>query len=126
MYKFLLYKIFRCAKAQEKSVDVNFGFIGLVIVFELLHFTIFAVFFKIIGLEINLVNKELFILLVFILGIPINYFFFIRSKLIYKINEHYQKQNRTIWKDNSLFILYILLIFLLMFIEVWVFKNQNN
>lgn len=125
MYKFLFYKIYRFAKAQEETVDVKFGFIAIASMFELFHFAIITVFFKLIGLKINLISKEIFIMLVFILGFSINYFLFIRSKLIYRINKEYQDQNRTVWKDNLLFFLYILLLFAIMFFEVWVYQKYN-
>ena len=123
MYKFLFYKLYRFAKAQEQTVPPNFGFVALATIFELLHFAIIAVFFKIVGLEINLISKEVFVALIFIFGFSINYFLFIKSKLIYRINEEYQKQNRTVWKDNFLFISYILFIFLVMFLEVWIYQR---
>ncbi len=110
MYKFLFYKLYLFAKTQEQTVPVNFGFVALASMFELLHFAIIAVFFKIVGLEINLISKEVFVALIFIFGFSINYFLFIKSKLIYRINEEYQKQNRTIWKDNVLFFSYIIFI----------------
>lgn len=63
MYKFLFYKLYRFAKAQEQTVPPNFGFVALASMFELLHFAIIAVFFKIVGLEINLISKEVFVAL---------------------------------------------------------------
>ncbi|MEG0917344.1 MAG: hypothetical protein RSF68_10060 [Myroides sp.] len=125
MYKFLFYKLYRFAKAQEQTVPPNFGFVALASMFELLHFAIIAVFFKIVGLEINLISKEVFVALIFIFGFSINYFLFIKSKLIYRINEEYQKQNRTIWKDNVLFFSYIIFICLVMLLEVWVYQKCN-
>ncbi|PJR04320.1 hypothetical protein [Avrilella dinanensis] len=125
MYKFLFYKLYRFAKAQEQTVPPNFGFVALATIFELLHFAIIAVFFKIVGLEINLISKEVFVALIFIFGFSINYFLFIKSKLIYRINEEYQKQNRTVWKDNVLFFSYIIFIYLVMLLEVWVYQNYN-
>lgn len=125
MYKFLFYKLYRFAKAQEQTVPPNFGFVALATIFELLHFAIIAVFFKIVGLEINLISKEVFVALIFIFGFSINYFLFIKSKLIYRINEEYQKQNRTVWKDNVLFFSYIIFIYLVMLLEVWVYQKYN-
>lgn len=121
MYKFLFYKLYRFAQAQEQTVPPNFGFVALATIFELLHFAIIAVFFKIVGLEINLISKEVFIALIFIFGFSINYFLFIKSKLIYRINAEYQKQNRTVWKDNLLFFTYIIFIYLVILLEVWVY-----
>jgi len=121
----LFYKLYRFAKAQEQTVPPNFGFVALATIFELLHFAIIAVFFKIVGLEINLISKEVFVALIFIFGFSINYFLFIKSKLIYRINEEYQKQNRTVWKDNVLFFSYIIFIYLVMLLEVWIYQNYN-
>jgi len=123
MFKFLFYKLYRFAKAQEQTVPQNFGFVALATIFELLHFAIIAVFFKIVGLEINLISKEVFVALIFIFGFSINYFLFIKSKLIYRINEEYQKQNRTVWKDNVLFFSYIIFIYLVMLLEVWIYQR---
>ncbi len=125
MYKFLFYKLYRFAKAQEQTVPPNFGFVALATIFELLHFAIIAVFFKIIRLEINLISKEAFTALIFILGFSINYFLFIKSKLIYRINEEYQKQNRTVWRDNVLFFSYIIFIYLVILLEVWGYQKYN-
>lgn len=93
--------------------------------FELLHFTIILVFFKIIGFEINLISKEVFTILTFILGFSINYFLFIKSNLIYQINQEYQKQNRSVWRDNVLFFSYIIFIYLVIMLEVWVYQKYN-
>ncbi len=126
MYKFLFYKLYRFAKAQEETVPPNFGFVALASMFELLHFTIIAVFFKIIGFDMTtLISKEIFVALIFILGFSINYFLFIKSKLIYRLNEEHQKQNRIVWKDNLLFFLYILLLFAIIFFEVWIYQKHN-
>lgn len=122
----MFYKLYRFAKAQEQTVPPNFGFVGLASMFEILHFAIIAVFFKIIiGFDFTtLISKEAFVVLIFIFGFSINYFLFIRSKLIYRINEEYQKQNRILWKDNFLFVSYILFIFLVMFLEVWIYQKN--
>lgn|SRR5690554_2953797 len=125
MYKFLFYKLYRFAKAQEQTVPPNFGFVALASMFELLHFTIILVFFKIIGFEINLISKEVFTILTFILGFSINYFLFIKSNLIYQINQEYQKQNRSVWRDNVLFFSYIIFIYLVIMLEVWVYQKYN-
>ena len=125
MYKFLFYKLYRFAKAQEQTVPPNFGFVALASMFELLHFTIILVFFKIIGFEINLISKEVFTILTFILGFSINYFLFIKSNLIYHINQEYQKQNRSVWRDNVLFFSYIIFIYLVIMLEVWVYQKYN-
>lgn len=125
MYKFLFYKLYRFAKAQEQTVPPNFGFVALASMFELLHFTIILVFFKIIGFEINLISKEVFTILTFIFGFSINYFLFIKSNLIYQINQEYQKQNRSVWRDNVLFFSYIIFIYLVIMLEVWVYQKYN-
>lgn len=108
---------------QQDTVPITFGFIGFATIFELLHFAIISVLFKIVGIEINLISKEVFVALLFIIGFSINYLLFIRTRLIYRINEEYQKQNRVLWKDNFLFISYILFIFLIMFLEVWIYQR---
>src|SRR5690554_2673685 len=113
MYKFLFYKLYRFAKAQEQTVPPNFGFVAL------------ATIFKILRLEINLTNKETFVTLIFIFGFSINYFLFIKSNLIYQINQEYPKQNRSVWRDNVLFFSYIIFIYLVIMLEVWVYQKYN-
>lgn len=125
MYKFLFYKLYRFAKAQEETVPPNFGFVALATIFELLHFAIIVMLFKILRLEINLTNKETFASLIFIFGFSINYFLFIKSNLIYQINQEYQKQNRSVWRDNVLFFSYIIFIYLVIMLEVWVYQKYN-
>lgn len=125
MYKFLFYKLYRFAKAQEETVPPNFGFVALATIFELLHFAIIVMLFKILRLEINLTNKETFASLIFIFGFSINYFLFIKSNLIYQINQEYQKQNRSVWRDNVLFFSYIIFIYLVIVLEVWVYQKYN-
>ena len=125
MYKFLFYKLYRFAKAQEQTVPPNFGFVALATIFELLHFAIIVMLFKILRLEINLTNKETFVTLIFIFGFSINYFLFIKSNLIYQINQEYQKQNRSVWRDNVLFFSYIIFIYLVIMLEVWVYQKYN-
>ena len=125
MYKFLFYKLYRFAKAQEETVPPNFGFVALATIFELLHFAIIVMLFKILRLEINLTNKETFASLIFIFGFSINYFLFIKSNLIYQINQEYQKQNRSVWRDNVLFFSYIIFIYLVIVLEIWVYQKYN-
>ncbi|PJR04318.1 hypothetical protein [Avrilella dinanensis] len=123
MFKFLFYKLYRMAVNQQDTVPVTFGFIAFATIFELLHFAIISVLFKIVGIEINLISKEVFVALLFIIGFSINYLLFIRTRLIYRINEEYHNQNRILWKDNFLFVSYILFIFLVMFLEVWIYQR---
>ncbi len=100
MYKFLFHKLYRFAKAQEETVPPNFGFVALASMFELLHFAIIASVYEIaFGFNYaTFISEEVFVAMIFIFGFSINYFVFIKSKLIYIINEEYQKQNRTVWK----------------------------
>ncbi|MEM0543618.1 hypothetical protein WFZ85_13425 [Flavobacterium sp. j3] len=44
--KFLVYKLYRFAKAQEETVDAEFGFMGLVSVFEMFHLAIIISFIR--------------------------------------------------------------------------------
>lgn len=53
IYNFLFYKLFRFAKAQEETVSVEIGFLGLASIFELFHLAIIGVFFKILGYELE-------------------------------------------------------------------------
>ncbi|KIC02124.1 hypothetical protein [Flavobacterium sp. PL02] len=125
IYNFLFYKLFRFAKAQEETVSVEIGFLGLASIFELFHLAIIGVFFKILGYELEFSSyfAKYFGWIFVVLGFSFNYFVFIKTKLIYNINDYYQSQNRQIWKDNLLFFGYILFLFLLMIIEAFFFKK---
>lgn len=121
MYKFLFYKLYRFSKAQEETVDAEFGFVALAIFFELLHFPIIASIYEIIfGFNYtDFISKEVYIALIFIFGFSINYFVFIKSNLIYRIDQEYQKQNRSVWKDNLLFFLYIIFLGMCIVLITW-------
>jgi|SRR5690606_19968963 len=127
MYKFLFYKLYRFAKAQEDTVPPNFGFVTLASMFEMIHFGIIAAPFDIIfGFNFtDYIGEEVFVALIFIIGFPLNYLIFIKSKLIYRINEEYQKQNRTVWKDNLLFFLYIIFLGMCMVLITWYHQEYN-
>lgn len=119
----MFYKLFRYAKAQEETVNAEFGFVGLASVFEILHLMIILVFLKILNIQITLISKNLFVLLFIIIGFSLNYFVFIKSKLIYKINEYYENKNYKVWKGNIIFFAYIIFLFIIMFIQTILYKQ---
>lgn len=124
--KFLVYKLYRFAKAQEETVDAEFGFMGLVSVFEMFHLAIIISFIRdFFGFKIEFSNFFISYSgwIITIVGLALNYYFFIKTRLIYKINSFYEKKNYSIWKGNLLFFGYILLLFLIMFIQTWYYKN---
>ena len=125
IYSFLFYKMYKFAKAQEESIGTNFGFVGYAAIFELLHFAIIMVFFKIIGFEVNIGSKGMFIFLFVIIGVSLNYFIFIKSKLIYRINDYYQEKNYSVWKGNLLFFGYIIFLFTIMFIQAGYYQKYK-
>ncbi|AYN03763.1 hypothetical protein [Flavobacterium sp. 140616W15] len=125
IYNFLFYKLFRFAKMQEETVSVEIGFLVFISIFELFHLLIIGVLFKAIGYEVEFPNYfiKYFGWIFVVLGILFNYFVFIKSKLIYEIDDYYESQNRPIWKDNLFFLGYILLLFLLIIVETLYFKK---
>jgi hypothetical protein len=125
--KFLLYKLYRYAKAQEDTVDANFGFLGIVSVFEILHLLIIFCFIEdVIGYKLQVTGFALkYSGWIFVaVGFSFNYFIFIKTGLISRINEHYQKKNYSVWKGNVLFFLYIVFLFILLFIQTWYYKSR--
>lgn len=125
MSMFLFYKLFRFAKSQEETVPAEVGFLLFISIFELFHLVIMVVFFKILGYELELPSYfvKYFGWIFVVLSLLLNYFVFIKSKLIYEINNFYKSHDRQIWKDNLLFFGYILFLFLLMIIETFYFKK---
>ena len=128
MYKFLFYKLYRFAKAQEETVPPNFGFVILASMFELLHFAIlFGVIDEFFGYKFLFISSvaKFAGIIYLILGLGLNYLIFIRTKWIYKINGYYQKQNRTVWKDNLLFFLYIFFLGMCIAFITWYHQQYN-
>lgn len=124
-YKFLFYKLYRFAISNEKSVSINWGFISLATIFEILHLLIFGLLLKYYKMELNLSTKFTPVLFLF-LGTLFNYLFFIRNKRIEKINLYFQEQKRIVWKDNLMFVGYILMLFVIMFIQVFILKRLGK
>jgi len=122
-YKFFFYKLYRFAIAEEKSVSLNLNFVILSFCFEILHLLIFGLALKIYGIYYNL-NAKLFSVLVLIISILFNYYYFIRNKRIEKINLYFQEQKRIVWKDNLMFLGYIIMLFIIMFIQVFILKRR--
>ena len=122
-YSFLFYKLYRFAKAQEETVNPVFGFLSLVSIFEILHFAIIAVSFKIFGININLGGKNIFVVLFILFGYSINYFIFIKSKLIYRLNDYFNLKKYSVWKGKLLFFFYILILFLIMIFQAMYYQK---
>lgn len=124
LYSFLFYKLYRFAIAQEKTVNVEFGFVGFASIFEILHFII--IFFAIEDIfkyKVELGGQNLFVILFLIIGFSLNYYVFIKSKLIYKINEYHQNKNYKVWKGNIIFFAYIIFLFLIMIIQTMLYQQ---
>lgn len=121
-YKFLFYKLYRYAKAEEQSVSLSFNFIFLATVFQELHLTFLIFPYNFFKINLNF-RIELLPILMFIIGILFNYLYFIRSKRIDKINVYYQSQKRVVWRDNLMFFGYIILLFFIMFFQVFLLKK---
>ena len=121
----MFYKLFRFAKNQEETVFVEIGFLVFISIFEFFHLLIIGVFFKAMGYEVEFPDYciKYFGCFFVLLGMLFNYFVFIKSKLIYKIDDYYESQNRQISNDNLFFFGYILLLFLLMIVETLYFKK---
>jgi uncharacterized membrane protein len=124
-YKFLFYKLYRFAIAEEKSVSINLNFVVLSFCFEMLHLLIFGLVLKIYDIYFNL-NAKLFSVLLLIISALFNYYYFIREKKIEKINLYFQEQKRIVWKDNLLFFGYIIMLFIIMFIQIFILKRLGK
>jgi len=124
MYKFLFYKLFRFAKAQEETVYVEWGFITLAIIFQSLHIAVILLLMKTFWIQTLSFNEPTIPVISLIAAVVINYFIFIKSKLIFKLNLEFQRQNRLVWRDNLLFFLYLALIFAAMFVAVWIYNKK--
>lgn len=119
MYKFLFYKLFRFAKAQEDTVYVEWGFITLALIFQLIHIAIILLLMKTFWIKSLSFSEPTIAVICLIAGIVINYLIFIQSKLIFKLNSEFQNQKRLIWRDNLLFVSYVAILFVVMFATVW-------
>lgn len=121
-YKFLFYKLYRFAIAEQKSVSINLNFTLLATVLEGLHIVLLGAPLKYFKVDLNF-NEKLFPILFVIIGALFNYLFFFRNKRIEKINIHFQEQKRIIWKDDLLFFGYIIFLFIVMFVQVFIIKR---
>jgi hypothetical protein len=121
---FFVYKIYRIALSQEQSASVRISFLGLMSIFQLLHFLIIAVIFRIIGYEAYQINEKLFVLIFVLIGFGLNYILFIQSKIVYKINTQYKQKFPNNFKYNLLFFGYITLLFIVIFIEAYIYQNR--
>ena len=122
IYKFLFYKLYRFAISNEKSVSINWAFISLAAIFEMFHLALLAVPLKYFKIELNLSTKFTPILLL-VLGTLFNYFYFIRNKRINQIHIYFQDKNYSVWKGNLLFFTYIILLFVIIFVQVFILKS---
>jgi hypothetical protein len=120
-YQFLFYKLYRFIKAQEQTVSLNLGFLSYCTIFEGLHLALFAIPLKYFGNNLDL-NIKLFAILFFIIGFLFNYLYFIRNKRIERINLFFQENNRIVLKDNIMFFSYIILLFLVIFSQIYLLK----
>lgn len=116
--KFLIYKIYRLAMTQEATAGTEFSFLIFISVFQLLHLLLIGLLIKMFGFEIQLPKQieSLFGILFVIIGVGINYYFFIKSGKIYEINSYYQNKNLSVIKENLVFWGYLLMLLVLLFI----------
>ena len=126
LFRFLFYKLYRFSIAQEKSVSLNFGFICLATGFQELHLLIFGFTHRLFFNDYYNLNPKITSVLLLILGILFNYFYFIKNKKIEKINAYFQNQKRVVWRDNLLFFGYIIFLFIIMFIQVYIIKRISK
>jgi hypothetical protein len=120
LFAFLLYKMYNLAKAQNQTVNEVIGFVGFTSIFEGLHFVIIYFFLKNnfdVKIKLSQTIQQSSGWIFVVIGFSLNYFIFIKTKLIYRINDYYQAQKRVVWKDNLLFFAYIILLFVIIFIQ---------
>lgn len=126
LLKFMIYKLYRVSIKEQDTVYPIIGFLIYLSIFEILHFTIIAVFFKLIGFEIILGSKDVFGLLFIVLGSTSNYIIFIKNKRIYKINQHFEVNRINNLKGNLIFITYIFILLGIIFLEAIIYKHTVN
>ena len=123
-YKFLFYKLFRFATAEQKSVSVNFNFTCLSSIFEILHLLIIILLLKsFYKIPFNL-NPNLFSVIFLIFGTLFNYMYFIRTKRIERIHSIFRQKKYSIWKGNLLFFGYIIMLFVFIFLSAAMARNS--
>lgn len=125
MYRFLFYKLYRMAVNEQDSVYLTVGFLVYVTIFEILHLAILSVLIDIFGYKIHVSDSKYVIYSYIIIIGVLNYFVFIKTKWIYRINEYYQAKKLNAWKSNLLFVGYIILLFVIMFIQTWYYQKYK-
>lgn len=123
--KLLIYKLYRLALTQKDSASPKVVFLSYLSIFELLHIAIISIFIKIIRFEFKIPENGFFLLGSMIAISYLNYFIFIKSKLIYRINDYYQAKNYSVWKGNLFFFGYVGFLFVIMFIQTWYYQNYK-
>lgn len=122
--KFLIYKIYRISLAEDKTIDAKIGFQINLYLFELLHYIVVGLFVKAFDINLNITNPY-FLSILLLFTIFINYYYFIRNKMIYKINKSFEDKMQKRWVGNLLFILYILGLFLLIVTFVAIYQRNH-
>lgn len=124
--KFLIYKVYRIALTQQKSIGTTFAFLLYMSMFEILHLLILALGIKTIGCSIIVPKGYFFSTMIVCLLCFINYLFFIRNNRIYRINSYYQNKNLKVWKGNIVFIAYIFFLMILVILSVYLYQIVIN
>lgn len=114
-YEFLFYKLYRFAISNEESASINWSFISLATMFEILHLLLVGLLQKSFFEFHTNINLTLFSVLFLLIGTIINYLYFIKSKRIERIHSYFQEKNYSVWKGNLLFLGYVILLFIIMF-----------
>lgn len=97
----------------------------LIALFELCHIMIIGIAVRLLtGFHILETQfGSLFLLVSFVMICIVNYFYFIRRKKIFRINEYYQSRESKSRKGYVLFLLYWLILFMVLYIESYVFTH---
>lgn len=125
--KFFIYKLYRIAVAQ-KTANTIVAFLAYLYAIEILHVAIMIVALKLFGVELGLDESKAVIygILSIMICSFFNYLFLIRNKRIYEINSFYQNKNIKGWKGNLMVISYIVLIFVILFIETLIYQHVKG
>jgi hypothetical protein len=122
----MIYKLYRIALSEQESTYPIMAFLIYVSVFELLHFSILFLFLKIIGIKVPVLNENSFAVSFIVVGLLLNYLFFIKNGYITKINDYYHCESHKKRRGNLLFISYFVFLFVLMILEIWYYQKHKS
>ena len=127
LFKYIIYRLYKIALLQEATLFPIVGFLVYISLFEILHIIILGVFFRLFfnSLFTYQNNNGMLGLIGILILIGINYLLFIRNNKLKEIDEYFTNNKINALKGNLMFWGYIVVVFVVMFIEVLLFKNAK-